>query len=147
MIAQGNALGSLTENKSSPVRAKHIPQTRAENHTPKLCRPFRAWEILGDEDPGRRCALPWASICRPCRAAVWRTSSAPQTLPRIPNPFEVCSNRLFQLGGFGELLFEFRGEAFRLLLERFAVVFGFFRTNVTTRREDESVRADFIELG
>ena len=61
--------------------------------------------------------------------------------------FDVLANGLLQLRRFRELLLQRRGEAFHLLLERFAVVFGFFRTNVTTRREDESVRADFIELG
>jgi hypothetical protein len=76
MIAQGNALGSSAENKSGIVRAKQMgaPPAQIQNQNRNCAALSGLGNLWGDANPGRRCAFPWAIICRPFRAAVVRRS-------------------------------------------------------------------------
>ncbi len=53
---------------------------------------------------------------------------------------------MLQFCRFGELLFQSLGQPLHLFPDGFAIVFDFFRTDVTTWGEDVIMRLDFSEL-
>src|SRR5881628_1958565 len=59
---------------------------------------------------------------------------------------QILPNHLFQNCRLCKLLLQLRGQPLHLLLEWFAVVFGFRRAHIAAWREDEAVRPDFLEF-